>query len=333
MAIVVTLIGCTRELLIDTEKESIIFSSAFVDNATRGAYDGSYDNTNLKSFEVYATITNSASQTANIFNKELVERVSSDEQIVTWNYNSAHTQYWIPGNRYTFRAVVDANVPGVTEVIANESDNYLASGINLLDASKQKDLLIAEETVNYVTGPHTVNFTFSHIMSKVKFTIKNTITTNSGYSYKVRNIAIEGVMKNSTYTFGTGWNSTVPTQTYTLGFGNAVATGTEEGVVEPADICFNGSAESNYNRLLIPTIGELYTISFDYELLKDGIVVDSQRKEIESGGLTLKSGHAYNFIIKMANPGEPIQFTVEKVNGWDTDLNDNDVADDDVDIN
>ncbi|MBO5824489.1 MAG: fimbrillin family protein [Prevotella sp.] len=328
--LVVTAIACNKTEIVEHNPDNAIcFDRAFVDNATRAAYDGSYDNDNLEGFDVYAIIKNSNNEVANIFRGEEVVKGTSDE----WTYDEANTQYWVPNNTYTFRAIADGNVSGATEVIANESDKYLASGVNLLDASKQKDILVAEETVNYVSGPHTVNFTFSHIMSKVKFTIKNTITTDSGYSYKVSNIAIEGIAKNGVYTFGSGWAPAVTPETYTLMFGNAVADGTMEGVTKPADIGFNGSVESNYDRLLIPTTGEQFKIKFDYELLKDDIVIDTQTKEIESGGLTLRPGHAYNFVIKMGNPGEPIKFSVEKVNGWDTDLNDNDVADDDIDIN
>ena len=322
------IISCTKDKVVDSVKEVITFDSAFVDNATRAAYDGSYDTSNLKAFEVYATITNSESQTANIFKQELVEKYIADDQSVSWNYSAANTQYWVPNNTYIFHAIADGNVSGATEIIANESDKYLASGVNLLDASKQKDILVAEKTVNYVSGSHTVNFTFSHIMSKVKFTIKNTITTDSGYSYKVSNIAIEGIAKNGVYTFGSGWAPAVTPETYTLMFGNAVAEGTMEGVVEPADIGFNGSVESNYDRLLIPTSGELFNITFKYQLLKDGVVIDTQDKTIETGGLTLQPGHAYNFIVNLGNPGDVIKFDVVAVKDWNTDHNGDGVSGD-----
>lgn len=309
-------VACNKaEIVEQTPADAIVFDNAFVDNATKAAYDGSYNTGNLEAFEVYATISRDGNS-ANIFNKELVKKGNSLGQGVNWSYDANHTQYWVPGNTYKFRAVADGNVDNVSEVVALETDKYMATSINLLDASAQKDILVAEEIVNYVSGAHTVKFTFEHILAKVKFTIKNTIATNNGYSYKVSNISMNGIAKNGVYTFGTGWApATVPAK-YNLSFGNAVATGTATGA-EASDIPYNSSMESNYDRLLIPTT-ETFNITFDYQLLKDGVVIDTKTGEdITASNLELEPGHAYNFIFSLGNPGDPIQFDLEKVSGWE----------------
>ena len=310
-------VACNKaEIVEQTPADAIVFDNAFVDNATKAAYDGSYNTGNLEAFEVYATISRDGNS-ANIFNKELVKKGNSLGQGVNWSYDANHTQYWVPGNTYKFRAVADGNVVNVSEVVALETDKYMATSINLLDASAQKDILVAEEAVNYVSGAHTVKFTFEHILAKVKFTIKNTIATNNGYSYKVSNISMNGIAKNGVYTFGTGWTSVAVPATYDLSFGNAVATGTATGA-EASDIPYNSSMESNYDRLLIPVTNQVFNITFDYQLLKDGIVIDTKTGEdITTTNLELQPGHAYNFIFSLGNPGDPIQFDVLTVTDWD----------------
>ena len=177
-------ISCAKEVVITADQEAITFESAFVDKATKAAYDGSYNNTNFNEFQVYATITGAGTGegTANIFNGERVVKGATLGQGVNWSYATANTQYWIPGNNYQFRAVADGHVETVTEVV---TDTYgMATAINLLDASAQKDILTAQYNVTNYTKPQNgtpdpVAFTFAHVLSKAKFTVKNTIDTNN----------------------------------------------------------------------------------------------------------------------------------------------------------
>ena len=311
-------VACNKaEIVEQTPADAIVFDNAFVDNATKAAYDGSYNTGNLEAFEVYATISRDGN-TANIFNKELVKKGNSLGQGVNWSYDANHTQYWVPGNTYKFRAVADGNVDNVSEVVALETDKYMATSINLFDASAQKDILVAEETVSYVSGAHTVKFTFEHILAKVKFTIKNTIATNNGYSYKVSNIKMNGIAKNGVYSLASNaWTAAAAPETYSLDFGHAVGDGTAVGS-DPMDIKHAGKAESNFERLLIPVVDKSFNITFDYLLLKDEVVIDTKTaKAVITDPLTLESGHAYNFVFSLGNPGDPIQFDLEKVSGWE----------------
>lgn len=324
----IALASCAKnEVLNVAQQNAITFNDAFVDNSTKAAYDASYNNDNLGEFQVYGTITGveAGEGTANIFNAERVVKGNSLGQGTDWSYASGNTQYWIPGNRYSFRAIADGNIPGVSEVVALEEDRYLPKEVKLLDASAQKDILFAEELnlmYNEGDGAKVIEFTFSHILAKAKFTIKNAITTNSGYSYKVSNIRLLDVARNGVYTFdgnGAGvWSAAATPDTYTLGFGNAVAVSSAAGDAAATDIPYNSQMESNYDRLLIPASGHM-RILFDYQLLKDGVVIDTHKDYdvLTAAPVTLESGHAYNFIIKMENPGKPIQFSVEKVNAWD----------------
>ena len=146
-------ISCAKDEVITAEKEAITFESAFVDKATKAAYDGSYNTDNLTEFQVYATITGTDSNegTAHIFEGERVVKGASLGQGVNWSYATANTQYWIPGNDYHFRAIADGNVESETKVVV---DAYgMATSINLLDASAQNDILVAEHSVTNYTKP------------------------------------------------------------------------------------------------------------------------------------------------------------------------------------
>ena len=321
---VAAVVSCAKDEVITADKEAITFENAFVDNATKAAYDGSHNNSNFSEFQVYATITGTGDGegTANIFNGEKVVKGNSLGQGANWSYATAHTQYWIPGNNYHFRAIADGNVPDVTEVVTN-SDG-MATKIKLLDASAQKDILTAEHSVTNYTKPQSgtpaaVAFTFAHVLSKAKFTVKNTVETNNGYSYKVTNIALNDLAKNGVYTITNGatgtWAAAATPATYNLSFGDVTEVGKAvESDAVVADIKYNKSAESNFDRLLIPGAQTL-NISFSYGLYKGGVLIDAQDKTL-TANVTLDAAKAYNFVISLGNPGDPIQFDVHTVTDW-----------------
>ena len=319
-------ISCAKVEVVTAEQEAITFENAFVDNATKAAYDGSYNNNNFEAFQVYATITGKGANegTANIFTGENVVKGAGLGQGTAWSYDVANTQYWIPGNDYQFRAIADGNVSGVTEVV---TDTYgMATAINLLDASKQKDILTAQHNVTNYTKPENgtpapVAFTFAHVLSKAKFTVKNTVETNNGYSYKVTNVVLNNLAKNGVYTITNGatgtWAPAATPATYSLSFGDVTIEGNAvETDATVADIQYNSSAESNFDRLLIPGTQTL-NISFSYGLYKNEVLIDAQDKTITAANITLEAAKAYNFVISLGNPGDPIQFNVLAVTDWD----------------
>ena len=321
------LVACSKDEIVDSQPaQAIAFSDIFVENTTRTPYDGSYkyDGTtgNLTKFHVYGTVTNADGDTANIFNKQLVEKNGS-----AWTYSPV--QYWIPGNKYNFTAIADGNEDTTsgtqTATRVNLGANDMPVSITVHDAAQQKDVLIAISEPN-IEGKYSANekvaFTFDHIMSKAKFTVYNNITTE-GYTYKVTDVKITNAPTTATYTIGTGWGA--PTAgTYELSFGDIVSNGTETGAAAE-QIAYNGGhMESNYERLLIPTAttadNTAVAVSFNYELLYDNVSVFSDVKTA-TANVKLEPGHAYNFKVVLSAPGEPIQFTVTKINDWDYDIN------------
>ena len=331
------LVACSKDEIVESQPaQAIGFSNIFIENSTRAAYDGSYNydgNTgNLTQFHVYGTVTNADGATANIFNKQLVELKNG-----AWEYTPI--QYWIPGNKYNFTAIADGNIEGAT---STTTDNYsMPTSITVTDASQQKDILLAkseQDIVGLASGNNKVAFTFDHLMSKAKFTVQNSITTEK-YTYMVTDVKITNAASSATYDLATkGWGAS--SGTYELAFGDVVTTSTESGTVAAwaADaIQPNGnSKESNFERLLIPTqAGEnttAVTVSFDCELFYDGVSISKTNDKTATATVKLEPGHAYNFKIVLSAPGEPIQFTVTKINDWDYDINEDNTVDDKDDV-
>lgn len=327
LAAAATLMGCATDEVINSSRDAIAFDGAWVDNSTRAAYDDTIDTNSLEEFQVWATITGhkaGANGTANIFQGEVVSKNFTEGTGNTWKYSSANTQYWIPGNDYHFIAVANGNIPDETSVVALPADNYMATQVKVQDASKQNDVLVAKydvtpyETPANGAAPDAVRFEFAHILSKVKFTVKNTISTNNGYSYKVDNITIRHAFQDGIYTIIDGQSGTWETRAkrYDLDFGKVVAQGNADNNAEVANIGYGAQAESNYERLVIPHKGAI-NVKFHYTLLKDGAPIDEQEIILDTPSLNFEQGKAYNLLIKLGNPGEAITFELDKVKGWD----------------
>lgn len=330
------LVACSKDEIVESQPaQAIGFSNIFIENSTRAAYDGSYKyggtNDNFTQFHVYGTVTNANSETANIFNKQLVKLENG-----AWVYTPV--QYWISGNKYNFTAIADGNIDGAT---STTTDNYnMPTSITIADASKQKDILLAkseQDIVGLASGNDKVAFTFNHLMSKAKFTVQNSIPTNL-YTYLVTDVKIINAASSATYDLASGWGAS--SGTYELAFGDVVTTSTESGTVAAwaADAIApqGGSKESNFERLLIPTqAGEnttAVTVSFDCELFYDGVSISKTNDKTATATVKLEPGHAYNFKIVLSAPGEPIQFTVTKINDWDYDINEDNTVDDKDDV-
>ena len=311
MMAVAAFAACSTEEQIAAPKgDAIAFGDAFVDNATK-AIDGTFANNGtgvneLTQFDVYGIVENAEHSIANIFCAEPVSKSGS-----VWTYDPNKTQYWVAGNSYSFAAVKN----GVVAV-----DDYDMPATIAYDVATQHDVLYAEvNNVNYAGNVQPVKFTFNHLLSKVKFTVKNQMQYGNGNSYKVKNVRILDAAKTATYTVGGTWGAHA--SAYELKFGDIVTVGANE--VEGAlKMLQDGVGESNYEHLLIPQVNATLNIKVDVEYYvadkaHAGVDVlnDAYTKDVVAN-LTLEAGKAYNFILTLGNPGEPITFAVETITDW-----------------
>lgn len=270
------------------EGELIGFNS-FVENSTRAAVDPSYNASSLAYFNVYGAVNG-----VNIFDGDLVTR-NNKAYGVAWDMAStAPSQYWIAGASYIFDAVVDATK------VTTDSNTGLPTALTY-EMAGQTDML--HSRVVPTTNSGLVTFNFTHLLSKVKFTVKNESAVDANYRYTVTGITLTNV-----YTKG---DCSVPdhewsnTATDTYGIANMTIAGgaTEECATEV---------------LLIP--GANIGISFNVNAeIYDGEewVTLTTTPVTKTGVKTLEANNAYNFIATVKMGGK-IEFTATALPEWDT---------------
>lgn len=296
MLAVATLASCAKEETLSFDKgEAIQFGNAFVDNATR-ATDPSYNTTTkpLTSFNVYGAV-----EGVNIFDGDTV--VKGDAAYgAAWTIQNAPTQYWIEGASYTFDAVVDATS------VTPDSATGLPTSLNY-NTNTQKDMLHNRFTT---VGKPTENnglvaFTFTHLLSKVKFTVtNNTASTADRYRYTVSAIKITNANLVGDYA--------IPGGTW-----SGVATG--EYSIPDMTIASNSTVDCEAEVLLIPgsTVGMTFNVNVQ---MHDGTTwktIKTYPKKYENVK-ALVANNAYNFTVTVGLDND-IQFTATQSPTWDGD--------------
>ena len=279
-------------------------------------------------FYVYGTTQNVASGfgVVPIFQDVLVSYTNS-----TWGYAQEHTQYWIDGNTYNFAAVVNGTI---------DEDKTISYTADYTDIEGTADLLYAKDNYGVYTkgtSETTVSFTFSHLLSKVHFTMKNDIATNvegNVYTYTVENIQITNAYSEGVYDitkFGVAdadaWTEDDIASKVVVNFGNIADVEGEDDANNTVDAEHIGTwkdgaavegiakATSRYSQLLIPGVYTAMNIKCTITTYLNGEKVDVENYD-KNIAITLKEGQAYNFQISKGNPGEQIKFSVSAVNGW-----------------
>lgn len=276
-----------EELAVSKDKTAIAFNT-FVDNATKAS---SYNNSNLTSFNVYGTISQNGAVVTNIFDNVEVRK---NETTGVWAYDSSYTQYWIPGFRYDFVAVVDGTVV--------KNSNNMPESIEV-DMTEQNDILYATAGRDFGANDTAakVEFAFNHLLAKAKFTVKNTISAGQNFVYNIESIKIKNADQNGTYNVATGvWAAD---GTYCADFGVATA------------LAIGGSAAGS-EVYLLPNAHKSLDIEVVYNLTYNGATLKSETKTL-AAILNLEQGKAYNFVVELGNPGEEIEFQAT-VNDWDS---------------
>ena len=313
--------ACSNEEQIAAPKgEAIAFGNAFVDNSVR-AIDPSYGATNvvggenvtndITSFKVWGTANDVL-----IYDDADVTKGEADYNS-EWSCSAAQ-QYWIPGAVYNFVGIVDGDKNGVTTTAPAEgmptTITYKADG--------ETDLLC--QTIRktaQASGNGLVAFNFTHLLSKVNFTVVNNSTDASGYSFVVKNIKFEGntygecnvASLSADGNANAAWDSTKFTTGVTsVGNDRTVNGETVKDIVVATGAA---SAELATEVLFLPGTQK---ISFDVEILYNDktITTTSYPAAGATYSYALVANKAYNFKVEVS-VGEPIKFTVEKLPKWD----------------
>lgn len=302
---VATFASCSKSEVLNLNQEAIDFGTAFVDNGTRATDEFTIETHELFDFKVWATTQRPeqggvAQPIVPILNEIVVSRADASSD---WGYGTANTQYWIPNNIYKFAAA--KNYGGVTVVDGVPAEFTY-------DAATQADLIYAADSrVGQEAGANAkVAFTFDHLLSKAYFTVDTNQMSgdNTSYTYLVKDLRINNAVKEATYTIGTGvWDGTANYSTIDpLTFDNVNA-----GNKLVAD----NSYTSDLARLLVPATYTDLNITCTIETLYGDAVIDVQNYN-KSIAQQFVKGYVYNFVLALKDPGQPIEFTVTRVNEW-----------------
>ena len=295
-AALATLAACSKSETVEVTPDNLIgFDAPFVDNATK-AINNDYSGIKvLEGFKVYGTITGNLT-TANLFKGvEIVRPEGDDVWGEVWDYKDADdAEYWLPGCTYKFAAIVDGTV--------SEVDGYTSTGMpaKINYTVGDGDLLYATATASTVdnANPGLVEFSFTHLLSKVYFTIVDELTTADGsYSFSMTDIKVSGIPSSGVYTVG----STVDNGTWAAGTGTIAA---------DAPLNFGNAAEQNAH-LIIPA-EQTMNIKFTYDVLFKGTPISTVEVD-EDLTYTYAQKTVYNIKVTLPELGNKIEFTVTDV--------------------
>lgn len=314
---VATLASCAKEEAIRVDQgEAIAFGDAFVDNATRVTDPSFGAGTSFTEFNVWGTANSVAIFTGDKVTGEVgYSTVEGNKVANEWTCQKKN--YWVKGVDYDFAAVAGVEKTAVT--VGTDSlpltISYTANGENDLIYAKTENITGKATGEN---GP--VNFTFNHLLAKVKFTATTEMTTPD-YEYEVSNITITNAYGSGVYTVGatTPWGD-LEAKNDGQSFGNITVNST------------NKSNNCDAEKLLIPIANNVViscTVTLKYG------VGNAEKQTIWTKECTgdnaitmntsLVAAHAYNFTIDL-NIGEEIKFSVTDNASWGGDADDNEVT-------
>ncbi len=305
---IVSMVACMNEETVRLQDPAAIgFEANWVENATRAdeAVDPSTTTESLKGFDVWGYMENTSG----------VIFVGEDVSGEKGNFTYMNTAYWNPGHKYYFSALAPMNSENA--VVTPVASGVVPAGLGVVEFTNKKgaeDLLyaFAEVEAPAVGQNKVVNFTFKHLLSKVKFSFTNGFT-NPNNTIDVKNVKMT-VPAEGTIDLNAGYVWENLDGALTLEFGDACAKTAVAVKQEAAD-----------ERLTIPAGADKeYVITFDVVLYNGDVVAYAGTKTSKVTGVALEMGKAYNFTATLnasnfTAEGEelmPIVFDVVEVKDW-----------------
>lgn len=303
LAALAAIAACNKAEIIETQEgEQIAFSNAFVENTTKAAADPSLGTlTNpFTSFNVWGTVGGVAIYNGNQVTGTVGSNIVNGKETNLWTCTSVK-QYWINGAQYKFSALANAGTVTL-------GDDKLPAKTTFDATDADVDLLYAEPVtrVGVASGNAPVEFTFNHLLSKVKFTVNNNSQAATGYSFDVKNITIT-CSKTGTVILAPKNDATNPSDKNWENLSTAAAYSIPTVTVNND----TASAECASELLLIP--GSV-SINYTVDIKCNGTTI-ATHTPTAAYTTTLVGGNSYNFVVKVA-VGEEITFSVDQNPAW-----------------
>lgn len=313
MLAVAALASCSKEEAVRVDRgEAITFGNAFVENSTRAdaATDPSYGTADgsahkLTSFNVYGAVNG-----VNIFNGNLVEQKDADYR-AAWTLTGAK-QYWIAGADYKFVGVVDGSKTGVTAITPDTaglpaSISYASDGAT--------DLLCDVVTVEDAAAPYSiVAFNYTHLLSKVKFSVENTTAADAAnYRFVLTSAKLTNAYESGVYDVTTeAWDTDE-------------MKGTKEFTLDLLTINSAATQYHNTELLLLPGASVGVYVKAEIQASDDNGTTWKKVSDVEkafTNVVALAQATAYNFVVELG-VGAEIQFTAAEMPEWTPSTPDN----------
>ena len=254
--------SCSNDEVVRVAPQSgAIGFNSFVGNSTRTDY-GSNDS-ELTAFNVYG-VTWGTVDPFQVFSGVKVEKKETEQYNSLWSYvtEDEPLRYWIPGNTYTFAAVapIDAIATAAAsgKAVVTQGTEKTNGGISKIQFTNDGNVDLLFDAKDAPNANATVNFELKHLLSRVKFQLKNMMESDL-YYIEVKDVKINKVVKDATYTVATtpAWDVTDRTD-----FGFDIA---YEGPKHTANTAVATSASHN----LIPEVDAEYEATFTIVLYQD----------------------------------------------------------------
>ena len=311
------LVACSTEDVVSRPEGAVIGFDTFVNNSTRA---NDINANNLTNFGVYGSVVNRSNQQGMIFTNQEVTG-SKDN-----GYSYSPEQYWIAGATYNF--VAFAPFTGAQWAYGTTVETAAENGVLTFDnTGANQDLLFATATkttdTTLTASPGAVEFTFNHVLSRVRFTFTNGFDSNGNIKLLVTDVHITDAYKEGkmavpakTWTVEAGDNNV--NKKLNIDFDDVLKA---EGSAEADARLAEGMTSSTEHFYLIPANAS-YNVTFTVALYQAGVLVDTY-KRTATLSYDMQPGFSYD-IKATLNPsntsdeGEifPIEFQVNGVNGW-----------------
>lgn len=298
------LTACNSDETVEMAKGNAIGFKTFVNNSTRVATDAT--TTNLNAFKVWGLMNNGTQTGKPFVGKEVTKGTDG------WSYQTP--VYWEKGYAYSFVALAPNDAYNFTAPTA--INNW--GSLTFENGTGETDLIYATAKQSTVTGdvcPLSVNLTFNHMLSRVRFQFTNGM--DDGSVLTVSNVKITDACTSGTATLAEQLAnlSWTPAQgTGALEFGDAAAMEQQNAKAETA------------HKYMIPAT-KAYNLTFTVKRVHHG-VTDTYNHTVPLPETEMKQGLSYQFVAKLTaeniNPGQvlcPITFTA-KVEEWGDDFTD-----------
>ena len=298
-------------------KGNAIQFDGFVNKSVKGAAND-INNTNFTSFQVWGLMSK-GEQTGKPFDGTTVTKSGSE-----WTYTTP--VYWENGYNYSFVAIAPAGFGTFTapNKVGQWGSIDFENGEGTTDLIYDIEDYYVTNAVSTTTGcPAAINFTFNHLLSRVKFAFKNGM--DDGSTINVTGVTITNANTKATATLGATatWALAQDNIPGSLAFGNVLLDGQATDFAAP-------ESKATDHKYMIPAIsdGQKYTVTFTVTRHHSG-VTDQYDHEVELPVVEMEQGKSYQFTAELnaqnitgGDPDDPdnpqlcpIQFTAT-VSDW-----------------